>query len=165
MLKTHGIATREDVETKLPSDEKRRQQGPYAVFECYQEIPCNPCEKSCPRGAVTIGEDINEVPVVDYSICNGCSVCVSACPGLAIFIIHEDVEPGISQVLMPWEYAYVPERGDKVTALDRAGKPVCEAEVSVVRQAKRQDRTTIIGLKVPTEFIQEVRGFRGEEQK
>jgi Fe-S-cluster-containing hydrogenase component 2 len=31
--------------------------------------------------------DINERPFVDYGICNGCGICATACPGLAIFII------------------------------------------------------------------------------
>ena len=42
--------------------EERRKAGPYVVYECYQKIPCNPCEKSCPFKAVTIGEDINNIP-------------------------------------------------------------------------------------------------------
>ena len=35
----------ESIQT-LPSDE-RYAEGPVAIIECVQEIPCNPCEAAC----------------------------------------------------------------------------------------------------------------------
>jgi ferredoxin len=29
-----------------------------AVIECIEGIPCNPCETSCPVGAITVGDEI-----------------------------------------------------------------------------------------------------------
>ncbi len=36
------------------------------------------CEKSCPFGAIKIGE--NGLPVIDANICTGCGTCVKNCP-------------------------------------------------------------------------------------
>lgn len=159
MLKTSGIAQRQDWEKKLPSQE-RRKAGPYVVYECYQEIPCNPCESSCPTKAVYIGEDINNIPCIDYGLCNGCGICVSRCPGLAIFVVDEGYAPGYGKVLIPWEYLPLPEKGSVVTAVGRDGKEVCPAEVVEVRNVRNQDRTAVIGLKVPVEKVNLVRGIR-----
>ena len=56
-----------------PSDE-RLARGPIAVFECAQEIPCNPCESACKQGYIEIGEDITRLPVLDER-CTGCGLC------------------------------------------------------------------------------------------
>lgn len=159
MLKSAGIAQKSDWEKKLPSEE-RRKAGPYVVFECYQEIPCNPCEAACPRTAVAIGEDINTIPCIDYGLCNGCGICISRCPGLAIFVIDEDYAPGYGKVMIPWEYRPLPEKGAEVVAVGRDGKDVCTAQVVEVRNVRNQDRTAVIGLKVPVEHVNEVRGIK-----
>ena len=39
----------------IPSEE-RMKLGPVACIECLQQIPCNPCEEACPRGAITVGK-------------------------------------------------------------------------------------------------------------
>ncbi len=44
-----------------PGDE-RLSQGPVAVFECMQEIACNPCEEACRKGHIRIGEEITRLP-------------------------------------------------------------------------------------------------------
>lgn len=159
MLKSTGVAQRKDWEGKLP-DQGRRKAGPYVVYECYQEIPCNPCEASCPSKAVFIGEDINSIPSIDYDLCNGCAICMSRCPGLAIFVIDEGYAPGFGKVMIPWEYLPIPDKGTEVIATCRDGKEICQAQVVEVRKAKKQDRTAVIGLKVPVELVNEVRGIK-----
>lgn len=158
MLKSSGIAQIQDWEAKLP-DADRRKSGPYVVFECFQKIPCNPCEKACPNKAVAIGEDINNIPCIDYGRCNGCGICIARCPGLAIFVVDEDYAPGFGKVLIPWEYRPLPEKGSEVTAVGRDGRDVCRATVVEVRNVKNQDRTAVLGLVVPVEFVNEVRGI------
>lgn len=46
-----------------PSEE-RFEEGPVAVIECLQEIPCNPCETACKAGAIEVGEPITKIPVL-----------------------------------------------------------------------------------------------------
>ena len=86
MFEKTGVASREMVMEKFPSIE-RINKGPVAVVECYQKIPCNPCQTACPVGAIRIGDDINNIPQRDESRCTGCGICVSRCPGLAIMIV------------------------------------------------------------------------------
>ena len=40
-------------------------------------IGCGLCAKNCPANAITME---NNLPVIDYSKCNGCLTCVSKCP-------------------------------------------------------------------------------------
>ena len=63
----------------IPSAE-RRAMGPVACIECFQHIPCNPCEASCPRHAITIGSEITDLPRLDETLCNGCGLCAQICP-------------------------------------------------------------------------------------
>ncbi len=40
-------------------------------------IGCGLCAKNCQQGAITM---VDNLPVIDYSKCNGCLTCVSKCP-------------------------------------------------------------------------------------
>lgn len=40
-------------------------------------IGCKKCEKTCPIGAITVTDQLARV---DYERCNGCGLCVEACP-------------------------------------------------------------------------------------
>ena len=63
------------------------------VIECKQNIPCNPCESACPHHAISIGNPITNLPVVDPEKCIGCGLCVAQCPGQACFLVdmsHEE---------------------------------------------------------------------------
>jgi Fe-S-cluster-containing hydrogenase component 2 len=145
LLNKTGIPTDEELRSVLPSEE-RIKRGPVAIFECFQEIPCNPCESSCPKGAVKIGEDINKIPKVDHEICNGCTNCVGACPGLAIFVVEQKGDKG--KVTIPYEFLPMPKEGDMVTGLDRKGKPITKCRVLKVRKNEKLDRTAVITLEV-----------------
>ncbi len=156
MLKSIGIATEKDLESVIPSKE-RLAKGPVAIIECFEKIPCNPCYTSCKRGAMKEFKDINDRPQIDVDICNGCGVCISHCPGLAIFVVDETYSETEALVKMPYEFLPLPEEGNFVTGLDRAGKPVCRAKVVKVQNIKAQDKTPVISLAVPKEFSMVVR--------
>ncbi|HWQ29500.1 MAG TPA: (2Fe-2S)-binding protein [Negativicutes bacterium] len=156
MLEITGIATPENIAEVTPSAE-RRAKGPVAVIECFQRIPCNPCQTACKRGAIKEFEDINDRPNIDHDRCNGCAMCVSSCPGLSIFIVDETFSEKEALVKLPYEFLPLPEEGSYVTGTDREGKPVCRAKVHKVQNTKAQDRTPIISLIVPKELSMVVR--------
>jgi sarcosine oxidase subunit alpha len=132
-----------------------------AVIECPQRIPCNPCESACPSGAITVGEDITALPRLDAGRCTGCGVCVSRCPGLAIFLVDRDAGPGVAEVTVPHEFLPWPKVGQRVAALDRDGKPVGAATITRVVGAKVGE-TARVALRVPAAFADVVRAFREE---
>jgi Fe-S-cluster-containing hydrogenase component 2 len=141
----------------LPSPE-RLAQGPVAVIECVQEIPCNPCEKACPFGAITVGDDITARPVIDRAKCRGCGLCISRCPGLAIFVV--DTSGDDATVTIPYEYLPLPVAGDVVDALDRGGKPVGKGRVLKVNTAASLVGTAVVTVAVPRWLANVVRSFR-----
>ena len=135
--------------------------GIHPVMECTQNIPCNPCQDACPKGCISIGENITSLPVVvPGSQCIGCGMCVAACSGQAIFLVDEDTGDGFATVTLPYEFLPLPQKGDKGKGLDRSGKEVCEAEVVEVRSAKAFDHTNLLTMKVPKEMAMTARFFR-----
>jgi Fe-S-cluster-containing hydrogenase component 2 len=159
----NGILRSEELAGRLPSNE-RLKAGPIAVIECVENIPCNPCVDACPRSAITIDGDINGTPHVDGDRCNGCTVCLSACPGLAIFVVDASGEDESGSVSLPYEYRPLPEKGELVDAVDREGSIICEARVTRVLDSKSLDRTPIITIEVPRERVMAVRHFRRRSQ-
>ncbi len=158
MLKSTGIPTKQDLETVIPSKE-RLAKGPVAIIECFQKIPCNPCYTSCKRGAIKEFADINDRPELNPDICNGCGVCISNCPGLAISVVDETYSDTEALVKIPYEFIPLPDEGSFVTGLDRSGKPVCRAKVVKVLNGKAQDRTPVVSLAIPKEYSMVVRSM------
>ena len=156
-----GILTLDDIQ--LP-DEKRFQEGSVAIIECAQRIPCNPCVESCAQGAITIKGSINEVPVMDFKKCTGCGLCLSKCPGLAIFLVDLTSPGGQATVGLPYEFIPLPEKGEEVILLNRAGEPVGSGEVNRVRNSKSQDRTPIVSIIMEKKLALSVRHFKRKRQ-
>lgn len=159
MLNKTGIPTAEDVKTVTPFDE-RFNKGPVAIIECFQEIPCNPCTEACKQGAIQPMEDINNLPKLDFDQCNGCGVCLSRCPGLAIFIVDATYSATEAIVRIPFEYAPVPQVGEKVVGLNRAGEELGTFNVHKVQSGGQKNKTYTIWLVVPKDLAMDVRGIR-----
>lgn len=149
--KSNGILDKDEI--KKPSD-ARLKKGPVVIIECVENIPCNPCVAVCPLSAIEM-EDINDTPDVDHDRCTGCGICVTECPGLAIFVIDCSKEDHCL-VTVPYEYLPVPEKGDTVVVLDREGNDVGEAEVVRVRES---GKTYAVTLKVEPGAVWDVRGL------
>lgn len=143
----------------VPSLE-RMKKGPVAVLECVQCIPCNPCEQVCSFDAITVGDSITNLPVLDVNKCIGCGSCVAACPGQAIFtvnMIYSDME---ATVEFPYEYLPIPQKGHVVDAVNRKGEVVCQGTITRVRAAASFVNTRVVQIAVPKEFANEVRSIK-----
>jgi len=143
----------------LPSKE-RLAAGPVVMVECIENIPCNPCAYACPRKAITIAGELTDTPKVDFSKCNGCTLCVSKCPGLAIFVVNRDYSKTAATVTMPYELLPRPENGARVVCLDRAGREVCSGKVVKVLDTQALDRCAVVTVAVPKRFWNTVRSIR-----
>jgi thioredoxin reductase/Fe-S-cluster-containing hydrogenase component 2 len=144
----------------IPTPE-RRKRGVVAVIECSQNIPCDPCQDACPKGCITVPGTIAHLPVFqEVEPCTGCGLCVSACPGQAVFLVDETYGPGEAAITIPYEMVPAPEVGSKGMALDRSGSVLGEAEIIQVRKTKGMDKTALITMKVPEEWSMKARYFR-----
>ena len=156
-----GTISKKDLEASpgYPSKEDLRK-GPIAVIECTEEIPCNPCETVCKKGAIVVGEPITNLPRIDPEKCTGCGLCIPACPGLAIFLVDLTFSNSEAAISFPYEYIPLPKEGDEVEAVNRKGEVVCKGKVLKVRNPKSYDHTSVITITVPKEYVDEVRGIK-----
>ncbi len=97
------------------------EQKRVALIECVEEIPCNPCALVCRIDAVS-KETLCTPPIVDWDKCSGCTLCVSVCPGLAIYL--QEIKDGKGYVTLPYELLPAPMVGMRVQLLDRSGTVV-----------------------------------------
>lgn len=139
---------------RQPSTEKE------VVIECYEEIPCNPCEAACPPGAITIGAIITSLPVLHSERCTGCGLCIAACPGHVIFIFDESYSDTDGTISFAYELLPLPAVGDEVIATDREGEPLTSARVVRVGKSPKFNRTVVVTLAVPKDHLQDVRGMK-----
>ena len=146
----------------LPSEE-RRKKGPYALFECFQNIPCNPCYTACKFNAVKPLTTITDTPETYFDNCVGCGACILACPGLAAFVIDESYSETESLVKIPYEYIPLPEVGSEVDGVNRIGEVVCK--VRVEKEKKKKNKTSVVTLVVPKEYTHIVRGIQLVEKE
>lgn len=164
-----GIAISENLLKKgyVSDDEIERfpgvthRVGIHPVMECTQNIPCNPCQDACPKGCISIGENITSLPiVVEDAQCINCGMCVASCSGQAIFLVDEDCGDGTATVTLPYEFLPFPEVGAKGYALGRDGQKICEAEIVSVKNVKAYDKTALLTMRVPKEFAMKARFFK-----
>ena len=147
----------------VPS-EQRLMEGPVVIIECAQEIPCNPCEDACRKGAISIGNPTTKLPVLSAEKCGGCGLCIAECPGQAIFVVDMTFSPGAASVQLPYEFYPVPEPGAPVNALDRTGEIICRGKVEKVVERESFDRTAVITVSVPKEHAMTVRNIALEKE-
>ena len=156
-----GVLTEADLKRhKLLPSRARFSKGPVVVVECVQEIPCNPCADACARKAIKIEGNITNIPQVDFDACNGCTVCIARCPGLAIFVVNRNYNAKEASIALPYELLPRPKKGDIVTALDRSGKPCCKARVEKILESRALDRCAVVTIAVPKKYYNVARGIR-----
>ena len=161
MSKAEGVLSADEVEAcpGWPGNEIIEKKR-VAVLECVEDIPCNPCEVDCPKGAIVVGAPITNLPRIDGSKCDGCCLCIARCPGLAIFVVEKNYSNNRSTVSLPYELLPVPGKGAKVEALDRKGERVCDATVLRVLKARQYDKTNVVTIEIDKEYVNEVRSIK-----
>lgn len=158
-LRSHGERG-EKVYNLAPYEKYRAAK---AVIECFHGIPCDPCAKCCPVGAISVGHAITGTPAIDLEKCTGCGRCVVTCPGMACFLVNLHYDADRAEIAMPYEYLPVPQKGRRVRALDRGGAFVCEAEVTACLQFKGSDNTFLLKIAIPREYAGTVRAIDRKE--
>lgn len=160
-VKLSGAPNREEV-TKTPGYPAKElwHKGPLAFIECVEEIPCNPCEAACPRGAITVGKPITNLPVLEGSKCTGCTACVAACPGLAIYVKDYTYNEKEAVITFPFEYWPLPAKDQEVTLVDEMGEPVCRGKVLKVMDTKRNNHTPLVTVVYPKDYFEEVKSIK-----
>ena len=159
MLYASGVPEERDLQRVMPSAE-RRAKGPVVWMECFEEIPCNPCQPACPTGAILPFDDINDLPHVEDARCTGCALCVAACPGLAIFVIDETHSDTHALLKLPYELRPLPEKGEVVEVLDRTGEVLGTSPVLRVQNPSSFDRTAVITIEIMHSWVDRARGIR-----
>jgi thioredoxin reductase/Fe-S-cluster-containing hydrogenase component 2 len=126
-------------------------------IECVQNIPCNPCRDSCPRGCIKVPERVTALPEYnEKSICGGCGLCVVSCPGQAIFLVDEDK----GTVTRPYEFLPLPEKGETGIALGRNGEELCPSVITDVKTMAAFDKTALVTISVPKEYTPRARFWK-----
>ena len=140
-------------------------EGVAVVFHCDQEIPCDPCTSVCPQQAISTGDDMRGRPrfIGDEIgvVCNGCTKCVTICPGLAITLVDYRKDSAWPTVSLAHEFgADDIHAGDVVTVLDTEGVALGQAEVARVAAGKKMDRTVLLRLKAPAAIAPRIAGIQ-----
>ncbi len=150
MIEKDGIPPREMVRKEFPKDEEVLLK-PKAIIECYKEIPCNPCETSCPFDAIHVGEDINKRPVIDFEACTGCAICVYHCPGLAISVMQ--IKENKALLKIPYEFTPRPKKDETVNVVNRSGQVITKGKVTRIQDGVKQKKTAVVHVEMDREFI------------
>ncbi|MFA5290437.1 MAG: 4Fe-4S dicluster domain-containing protein [Candidatus Izemoplasmatales bacterium] len=149
MLKRLGYPSLEQVKSCFPQQDVLLK--PKAIIECYEAIPCNPCETSCPVHAITIGQDINHRPQLDVDRCTGCGICIHSCPGLAICVVSLKQDQAIFKI--PYEFLPLPHVSDVWHGVNRAGEVIAPVKILEVRSTPIQDHTHIVTVAIDQQYL------------
>ena len=137
----------------------RINEGPVAVIECFEEIPCNPCETCCPKNAISFKESITSIPELDFNKCIGCGICITKCPGMAIFVLDGTFSESEGLVHITYEFLPMPEKDQVVKITGKTGQFLCNGKIHEVKTSKSFDCTAVVTLSVSKDYLLEARGF------
>ena len=155
-VKIDGVPSIKELNTSPGYPSSVVRENPLAYIECVEEIPCNPCASACPKNAITLEKGLTSLPRINPDLCTGCGICISACPGLAIYVKALKYEDELSSIMFPYEYYPLPEIGDKVELVNRFGQPVCNGEVLSVKMSEKSDRTAVIKVSFSKKFFSDI---------
>lgn len=139
---------------------ERAAWGPVAVVDCHEEIPCDPCEEACAKGAIKVGEGICAPPRLNPGLCDGCGRCVALCPGMAVFILDRSRGNGLARVTVPYEMGEGLREGQEVWAMNGEGEALGRVRVVKARKLGGRTGTALITVEVAEDLALKVRGVR-----
>ncbi|MFO7882493.1 MAG: FAD-dependent oxidoreductase [Kosmotogaceae bacterium] len=158
-LEKLGFSFKGENFTKKSDDELKKFEGKKRpIIECPEPIPCNPCETSCPVGAISVGESINNIPTIDYEKCTGCGICVSKCPGLAIFMIQELLDSDRAIIGIPYEFLPLPQKNEEVYVLSGEGEIIDIGKV--VQLTQFGNKTPVVYVEIKKTHIHKARHIK-----
>ena len=135
------------------------------VFQCFQEIPCNPCTTVCPKGCISlVGKFGNIMDTPSYTLdeCTGCGLCVAICPGLAVSLAKR-IDEASAEVVLPHEYLIGFSPGDMINVTDIDGNILEKAEVKHIRLNKKY-RTHLVTVKMSLNNASKAIGIRVQDE-
>ena len=136
----------------FPSKE-RMAEKPFVIIDCLYGFACNPCEFSCPHGAIT-KTSTSTVPNLDFDKCIGCMQCVYQCPGLAIFGYNLKKD----WLFLPIEYEV--EEKAEVFLVDNNGEKLGDGLIEkILRKPNKTNIARVKAANVHGEDLMNVRGF------
>lgn len=160
MLSKTGVPTPQQVLSVFPKEDDLKTLK--AIIECYDEIPCNPCESHCPFDAISIGENINTPPKLIVERCVGCGICVSVCPGVAIMLAK--VSDSKATFTIPYEFNPKPSPQQIWHAIDRHGNVIGDAVILKTVDTPKQDYTALISVQVDRSLLHDFVTIRSKHE-
>lgn len=161
MLKETGVPTRNQVFSAFPTIDQLAKFK--VVIECYERIPCNPCESICPVGAIRVGEDINNIPMYHMDLCTGCTKCISVCPGQAIMMVEYHGDK--SRFKIPYEFLPVPQKGEIWSGLNREGEILSDVQILSVQSSVSNNHTHVVMIEIDSKYLYDFRAIRCKNGK
>ncbi|NOR46174.1 MAG: NAD(P)-binding protein, partial [Candidatus Delongbacteria bacterium] len=135
------------------------------VFQCVQDIPCNPCTTVCPKNCIELDKKLGtimDVPLYVNDDCIGCALCVAICPGLAVSLVKQ-AEGSYAEVMLPHEYILNFAAGDKISITDIGGNLLEKAEVLSTKYNKKY-KTNLVTVKMSVENAPKAIGIRVQDE-
>ncbi|MBY0470052.1 (2Fe-2S)-binding protein [bacterium] len=120
-------------------------------IECFEQIPCNLCEKSCPENAIDFSK-IKDRQLKEMD-CTACGICLNACPAGIPVMMHEKENHPNSRVTFSWQGPGKIEVGSFVTLVNRMGESLGNGRAMGVNE-------NLIEVEVPTHLIWDARTIR-----
>ena len=151
--------------------QKAHQTRMVAALECFEDIPCNVCQNSCPENAIEIGRVPRFSPsgqgpsdrLLSESRCTGCGICVAACPSGATLMLQEKEGRSVSNVVLPWRGLRPWEVGEFATLLNRRGESLGTGRVVSLPQLPQgvtSEDVQLVELEVPVHVLWDARGLK-----